>query len=75
MVKKVFTGEILKSLDRYIEDFEINEKTVENVTLKDLIWICGANSHTSCEVIDNYKCPFWKEHIGCMFRGKTPREW
>ena len=20
-------------------------------------------------------CPFQKEHIGCMFRGKTPREW
>lgn len=20
-------------------------------------------------------CPFKKEHIGCMFRGKTPREW
>ena len=20
-------------------------------------------------------CPFWEKHIGCKFRGKTPREW
>lgn len=20
-------------------------------------------------------CPFYKKHVGCIFRGKTPREW
>lgn len=27
-------------------------------------------SFPTCE-----KCPFCKEHIGCMFRNKIPREW
>ena len=30
----------------------------------------NCNKHPTCE-----GCAFWKKHIGCYFRGKTPREW
>lgn len=28
------------------------------------------NEYKTCD-----GCPFRKEHVGCMFRDKTPREW
>ena len=36
--------------------------------LKMIRWFCRA--HPTCD-----GCPFRKEHIGCSFRGKSPREW
>ena len=68
-------GEIISSLDRYYGNY-IKDLTVSDITIEDLIWLCGSNGHTECEVFDDLKCPFWREHIGCLFRqGKVPREW
>lgn len=29
----------------------------------------------TCEDPSGKKCPYWIEHQGCYFRGKTPKEW
>lgn len=65
-------GEIINSLDKYY----IEDLTVSDTTIKDLMWICGSNGHTECDTLNDLKCPFWRKHIGCLFRqGKVPREW
>ena len=68
-------GETLTRLNEYIEDLEANT-TVSKATVGDLMGMCKLGSQQSCQLWDNYKCPFLEEHIGCLFRqGRVPREW
>ena len=71
-MKGTIMGEIIDSLDKFIEDFEINNTTPLDMTIKDLKEMCVGE----CKINKKYDCPLIRKHIGCLFRsGKTPREW
>ncbi len=62
--------------DKVYNVFTIDEEDID--TFGALIGLCQIYSEVdNCrnEIKDN-NCPFWKEHVGCLFRqGKVPREW
>ena len=57
---------------------EIENILVEEdaTNIYELVALCEQFSQNSCRDYFDRVCPFWKEHIGCLFRqGKTPKEW
>lgn len=56
--------------DEIIDD--INNRTEKLKTLEDCLLqiIAFCNEYRTCE-----NCIFEKKYKGCLFRGKTPREW
>ena len=48
-----------------------NGRTYAKAILDDLCRIRSfCNEYSTCD-----GCPFFKKHKGCIFRGKSPREW
>ena len=57
-----------------IKNILLSYHSTIDVTLADLYEICKKFAN-DCKK-DGYTCPFWKKHVGCVFRqGKISREY